>query len=120
MAKKKWQVIKNTTRPDFTGLDVDGQQMRFRRNGTFVIDAPGLASDIDKTFGRRGNQTVAVIPYNDHETREVGHTYTFRGVDTARMRRQVEGKTKKINGVTYRYVRVGERLTLQEVSHAAG
>jgi len=77
MQKKKFRVIKNTTNPEFTGLEVDGKQMKFKRGGTFVIDAPGLARDIDKTYGRRGNQTVAVVPYNDHETRELGHNYTF-------------------------------------------
>ena len=83
MAKRKFQVIKNTTNPDFTGLDVDGKKMAFGRNGTFIVDAPGLANDINITFGRKGNQTVAVVPYNDHETRELGHNYTFRGVDTS-------------------------------------
>jgi hypothetical protein len=77
MQKKKFQVIKNTTNSEFTGLDVDGRKMKFGRNGTFVVDAPGLASDIDKTFGRKGNQSVAVVPYNDHETRELGHKYKF-------------------------------------------
>lgn len=83
MPKKKWKVINNSTRPGFDGLDIDGRKRKFGRDGTFVIDAPGLANDIDKTFGRRGNQSVAVVPHNDHETNELGHKYTFTGVDTS-------------------------------------
>lgn len=77
MAKKKWQVIKNTTAEHITGVDVGREKFRFRNNGTFVIDDPQLARDIDKVYGRKGNQQVAVVPHNDPETRELGHTYTF-------------------------------------------
>lgn len=83
MAKKKWQVIKNTTSEHVTGVDVGSEKMVFGRNGTFIVDDPGLARDIDKVYGRKGNQHVAVVPYNDHETRELGHKYTFAGVDTS-------------------------------------
>lgn len=83
MAKKKWQVIKNTTAEHVTGVDIGDEKMAFRRNGTFIVDDPQLARDIDKIYGRKGNQQVAVVPYNDHETRELGHNYTFAGVDTS-------------------------------------
>lgn len=77
MPKKKWQVINNSTRQGFDGLEIDGKKRKFGRGGRFVIDSPVLARDIDKVYGRRGNQSVAVVPYNDRETREIGHTYSF-------------------------------------------
>jgi len=77
MAKKKWQVIKNTTSPHVTGVDVGDRKMAFGRNGTFTVSDPQLARDIDKVYGRNGNQQVAVVPTNDHTTRELGHRYKF-------------------------------------------
>ncbi len=77
MAKKKWRVIKNTTSETVTGVDVGDQKMAFGRNGTFTVSDPQLARDIDKVYGRRGNQQVAVVPTNDPTTRELGHTYFF-------------------------------------------
>lgn len=99
MAKKKWQVIKNTTSPHVTSVDVGDQKMAFGRNGTFTISDPGLARDIDKVYGRKGNQRVAVVPYNDTTTREVGHTYTF-GSDPkfARAWEAFERRRKKKRG----------------------
>ncbi len=76
MAQKKWRVIKNTVSETVTGVDVGNQKMAFGRNGTFTVSDPQLARDIDKVYGRRGNQQVAVVPAND-PTREIGHTYSF-------------------------------------------
>lgn len=86
MAKKKWQVIKNTTAPHVTGVEAGTEKFRFRRNGTFVVDDPQLARDIDKVYGRKGNQQVAVVPYTDRETRELGHTYTFGALSSEQAR----------------------------------
>lgn len=96
--KKKFQVIKNTTNPEFRGLEIDGKLRKFSPNGTFIIDAPDLANDINKTYGRKGNQSVAVVPYNDHETRELGHRYTFSGVDTSHFKVWVlrDGKLARV------------------------
>jgi len=77
MPKKKWQVINNSTRPGFNSLEIDGKKRKFGQGNRFVIDSPVLARDIDKTYGRNGNQSVAVVPYNDHQTRELGHIYSF-------------------------------------------
>jgi hypothetical protein len=77
MPKQKWKVIRNSTRKGFNGVDIGSEHRRFERDGTFVVDDPQLSRDIDKMYGRRGNQTVAVVPHNDSSTRELGHTYTF-------------------------------------------
>lgn len=77
MPKKKFKVIKNTTQPEFKGVKHDGKDMKFRRDGTFVVSDTGLAAEIDKVHGRRGNQSVAVVPYTDKETNEPGHRYFF-------------------------------------------
>lgn len=82
MPKKKWKVINNSTRPGFDGLTIDREKKKFGRDGTFVVDDPQLARDIDKIHGRHGDQTVAVVPHNDRETRELGHTYTFANMWT--------------------------------------
>jgi hypothetical protein len=120
MQKKKFQVIKNTTNASFTGLDVDGRKMKFGRNGTFVVDAPGLASDIDKTYGRKGNQSVAVVPYNDHETRELGHRYKFAQMGVVLPdRKALIGKVKRVNGVPYVYVLQDGKMKLEKVNHVA-
>lgn len=105
MPKKKWQIINNSTRPGFDGLEIDGKKMKFRKQGNrFVIDSPVLARDIDKTYGRNGNQSVAVVPYNDSQTREIGHTYSFGSSPTfakawdafeRRKKRKVKNATRK-------------------------
>lgn len=75
--KKKYQVIKNTTRADVTGVALGDKKMKFGKNGTFVVGDEGLAREIDKTHGRRGSQQVAVVPYRDTSTNEPGHRYQF-------------------------------------------
>lgn len=77
MPKKKYQVIKNTTSETVRGVSLGGKNMKFGKNGTFVVGDEGLAREIDKTHGRKGSQQVAVVPYRDKETNEPGHRYTF-------------------------------------------
>jgi hypothetical protein len=77
---KKFQIIKNTTRDDVQGVSLGDKKMRFGYNGTFTTTDSGLAQEIDKVYGRKGNQQVAVI---QSETKEPGHNYRFQGVDTS-------------------------------------
>lgn len=90
MARKKWQVIKNTTAEHVKGVQAGSEFYRFRRNNTFVVDDPQLARDIDKVYGRKGNQQVAVVPYTDRETRELGHTYTFGALTSPQARKNYD------------------------------
>jgi hypothetical protein len=70
---KKYQVIKATTK-EISGLTVGGRVKKFQGNGTFEVDDPGEAKEIDKVLGAKGTGEVVVTPY---ENKEPGHTYTF-------------------------------------------
>lgn len=76
MPKKKFQAIKADV-GDYKGIVHDGKEHRFRRDDTFVIEDVGLARELDSMYGKKGSQKLAITEYNDHETRELGHTYTF-------------------------------------------
>ena len=73
MPKKKFEVIKATTR-EIPGVLVGGRQKNFKPNGTFETDDPGEAAEIDKVLGAKGTGEVVVTSYNQTEQ---GHTYTF-------------------------------------------
>jgi hypothetical protein len=74
--KKKFQAIKATT-ADADGLVHDTREFKFEPNGTFTIDDEGLAREIDQVHGKKGTQNLAIVPYDDHQTREPGHKYIF-------------------------------------------
>jgi len=74
--KKKFQAIKADT-GDYTGIVHDGRKMKFRRDDTFIIEDEGLAREIDQVHGRKGTQKLSIVPYDDHQTRELGHRYRF-------------------------------------------
>lgn len=97
MPKKKYQVIKATTR-DIPGVMVGGRVRKFAKNGTFETTDPGEAAEIDKVLGRKGTGEVVVTNYVE---KEPGHNYTFRGVDTSNIR------TVKDNG--YGWYWIGNR-----------
>lgn len=73
MPKKKFQVIKATTR-EIPGLYVGGREKHFAKNGTFETNDPGEAAEIDKVLGAKGTGEVVVVP---NEQKEHGHNYTF-------------------------------------------
>jgi hypothetical protein len=73
MAKKRFQVIKATTR-EIPGVMVGGRVKKFKRNGTFETDDPGEAKEIDKVLGEKGTGEVVVT---EDIVKETGHTYTF-------------------------------------------
>ena len=83
MPKKRYQVIKATTR-EIPGLTVGGRVKKFSKNGTFETNDPGEAAEIDKVLGARGTGEVVVTSYNE---KEPGHNYRFTGVDTSHLRR---------------------------------
>lgn len=73
MPKKKYQVIKATTR-EIPGVYVGGRKKTFGKNGTFETDDLGEAEEIDKVLGKKGTGEVVVTSYKE---KEHGHTYTF-------------------------------------------
>jgi hypothetical protein len=73
MPKRKFQVIKATTR-EIPGVTVGGRIKKFSSNGTFETADPGEAEEIDKVLGVKGTGEVAVTSYTE---KEPGHTYTF-------------------------------------------
>lgn len=73
MPKKKYQVIKATTRK-IPGLYVGGRKKTFGKNGTFETDDEGEAAEINKVLGAKGTGEVVVTSYKE---KEHGHTYTF-------------------------------------------
>lgn len=76
MPKKKYQVIKATTR-EIPGVYVGGKKRMFDKRGTFTVSDPGEAAEINKVLGAKGTGEVVVTPYKDNTTHEPGHTYRF-------------------------------------------
>lgn len=74
--KKKFQAIKADV-GEYQGIVHDGKEHRFRKDDTFIIEDEGLARELDSMYGKKGTQKLAITPYDDQETREPGHTYTF-------------------------------------------
>lgn len=73
MPKKKYQVIKATTR-EIPGVYVGGKERRFGKNGTFTVSDKGEAEEINKVLGAKGKGDVVVI---ENKEKETGHTYKF-------------------------------------------
>ena len=74
--KKKFQAIKADA-SDFKGVRHDGQDFNFDKNDTFVIEDEGIAREMDAMYGKKGSQKLAITQYQDNETHEPGHKYTF-------------------------------------------
>jgi len=74
--KKKFQAIKADT-SDFKGVRHDGKDFNFDKNDTFVIEDEGIAREMDSMYGKKGSQKLAIAPFQDNETHEPGHRYTF-------------------------------------------
>jgi hypothetical protein len=73
MPKKKYQVIKATTR-DIPGVTVGGRPKYFKKNGTLELNDAGEAAEIDKVLGRKGTGEVVVVSNTE---KEPGHRYIF-------------------------------------------
>lgn len=73
MTKKKYQIIKATTK-EITGLTVGGKFKKFGSNGVIETYDAGEAKEIDKVLGARATGEVVVTSYKE---KEQGHTYTF-------------------------------------------
>lgn len=106
MPKKKYQVIKATTK-EISGLTVGGRPKQFAKNGTFETNDPGEAAEIDKVLGAKGTGEVVVTPY---EQKEHGHNYTFTGVDIARRGGNERVRVKIKGGFTF----VSRAVALEE------
>src|SRR4030067_3613547 len=73
-AEHKWQDIRPTRR-DLPGLDVDGKQMKFGKDGAFRVNDEGVAAAIREEYARKGDVTVTRIRYPGAADR--GHRYFF-------------------------------------------
>lgn len=73
MPKKRYQVIKATTR-EIPGVMVGGRVRKFGRNGTFTVSDKGEAEEINKVLGMKGKGDVVVVTNTE---KEHGHRYTF-------------------------------------------
>ena len=76
MPKKKFQAIKADV-GEYKGVAHEGKQYRFRGDDTFIVGDEGLARELDQTYGVKGTQKLSIVPYDDQQTREPGHKYTF-------------------------------------------
>ena len=75
-AEHKWEVIR-ATRRDLPGLDVDGKQMKFGKDGAFRVNDEGVAAAIREEYAKKGDVTVTRIRYPGAHDR--GHRYFFGG-----------------------------------------
>lgn len=98
MPKKKYQVIKATTR-EIPGVTVGGRQKYFKKNGMLELDDAGEAAEIDKVLGVKGTGEVVVT---SSDVKENGHTYRFgtsrkfrTAWDEFEQRRKKRGKKAK-------------------------
>lgn len=94
MPKKKYQVIKATTR-EIPGVYVGGRKRVFKKNGTFETDDAGEAAEINKVLGAKGTGEVVVV---ENKVKENGHNYTFGGFTSQKARDNYDrifGKKRK-------------------------
>lgn len=94
MPKKKYQVIKATTR-EIPGVYVGGRQKFFKKNGTLEVDDAGEAAEINKVLGTKGTGEVVVV---ENKVKENGHTYTFGALTSQQARDNYDRIFKKKNG----------------------
>lgn len=94
MPKKKYQVIKATTR-DIPGVTVGGRPKYFSKNGTLEVDDKGEAAEIDKVLGRKGTGEVVVV---ENKEKEHGHNYTFGAFTSQAARDNFDRIFRKKNG----------------------
>lgn len=97
MAKKKYQVIKATTR-ELEGVYVGGRKRTFGRNGTFTTTDRGEAEEINRVLGKKGTGEVVVVSDNIVEH---GHKYRFSGVDLKKRGGHSRVKVKTEDGYTF-------------------
>src|SRR3990167_3167092 len=75
-AEHKWEVIR-ATRRDLPGIEVDGKQMTFGKDGAFRVNDEGVAAAIREEYAKKGDVTVTRIRYPGAADR--GHRYFFGG-----------------------------------------
>ena len=74
--KRKFEVITNSTKPGFDGVEVAGEKFKFGHSGGFTISDPGKAEAINEKYGQKGPRDVIVIDTDD-VPKEPGHRYFF-------------------------------------------
>lgn len=109
MPKKKYQVIKATTR-DIPGVYVGGKKRLFGKNGSFEVSDAGEAAEINKVLGAKGTGEVVVTNYTE---KEHGHNYVFAGVDITKRGGNERVKVKTASGYTFMSREQAEELGLE-------
>ena len=72
---KKFEVVKATKRP-IKGLALDDKQFKFGRNGGFYVNDPGVARELERTYGhKKGNGDVVISEIRVADVE--GHNYFF-------------------------------------------
>lgn len=66
--RKRYEVVRNTTRPGFDAVDTGKRRLRFGRSGAFTVDDPGEAAEIQARYMKRSVGDVVVIE-TDHPQR---------------------------------------------------
>lgn len=79
MRKKQFLVSKAVPDKDFTGFNVNGQEMKFSQSGSsFYVSDPGIAHELRQKYGRDpgGTRQIAVteVPMAN---KDGIHNYTF-------------------------------------------
>ena len=84
--RKKYQIIRSTTRENFEAVEVGGRRLKFGKHGAFNVADAGLAREIRQRYGqdRRGTGEVAVAEIEERPV--AGQPTVFRnpGVPWAR------------------------------------
>jgi len=112
--KKKFQAIKADV-GNYKGIVHDGKEYRFGSNDTFTFSDEGLARELDSMYGKKGSQKLAITAYDDHTTRELGHKYTFQGVDMESRGGNERVKVRTADGFTFMSREKAEELELEIV-----
>lgn len=93
MRKKQFLVSKAVPDKDFTGFNVDGQEMKFSQSGSsFYVSDPGIAHELREKYGRAkgGSRQIAVteVPMAN---KDGVHNYTF-SIKKPRLEKEEDSK----------------------------
>jgi len=129
--KKKYMVMARDKKTALTGLTTQrgGHRSFGNKTSAMWISDKAEAEEIDHKYGLKGKGDVFVVEDEKYSYAANGeqwdmkfdergghlktiHHYTFAGVDTSHLRKDLEGSTKTVNGTTYRYKTVEGKLKL--------
>jgi len=65
-------------------LNIDGHEIKFKRNGMAITDDIGLAREVDARVGTSGNKQYVVVPVQKREDPDHKRTFLVRLPDKLR------------------------------------